>query len=985
MIQKRMYAALGATNEAILRTKQRQDLFQRVCDAAVKEGGIRGAIALLPNADGWLQINASSGLSSVDQPDLKISTNSGLQQGNGLAGTAFRSGVSSIANDFQNDPRTRPWLDRGIGLTIGAAAAIPIICDEKSEGVFIFFMGEAGTLVPEMIELLERMVKNVAFALGIFRHDEERQRSERANRRLTDMLAALSATNTAIIRATNTQDMLDAVCEAIASSGRSLGSAAIMLAQPDTHFLKIVAAAGTGVDTIHKMEASIDPDHPHGQGLAGPAFREQRLVISYDLTNDSRAAGRTDPRQSPYGGAAAPLVVRGQSVGILYVFFARTSGRAEKEILKLLADISENVSFALEGFRREQERERYTRMFAALSAINEAIMRARNPDELYAMVAQAAVRGTRFTSTSILLVRPDNPHFDMVACAGPRAEVIRNRKYSHLESLPEGLGLTGTAYRTGRPCIRNDVPKNEKLINWPYNNYVEGRSRSGAALPLSCHGKIVGVLLFMAAEQDTFTAEFTDLLQGLCDNISFALTNFAIQDERAEAERRIQHMATHDTLTGLPNRALFTQLLKQALANDTRHAVLFIDLDRFKIINDSLGHSAGDRMLCEAAHRIQSSLPAGHTVARLGGDEFVVLLTDVADSAAPAHAARSILQALAAPLDIAGLECRPTASIGIAMYPSHGRDADTLIKAADTAMYLAKQDGKNDFRFYNTDVETQSLERLMLESSLRSALDLEQFSLQYQPKMSVQTGCVSGVEALLRWKHPQLGNLSPAQFIPLAEETGLIIPIGRWVMRTACRQAVKWQTLAMRPVSIAVNLSPRQFQHEHLLHDIDDILQETGLAPGLLQIEITESMVMQNVDRAIAVLRGMQARGIRLAIDDFGTGYSSMSLMKLFPIDTIKIDRSFVSDLETSQQDRAIATAIISMGKALGLTVVAEGVETLEQDAFLRKGGCDELQGFLFSRPVDAEAVPDLLLPKVSSGSLQPGIPDIPVALRASA
>jgi diguanylate cyclase (GGDEF)-like protein/PAS domain S-box-containing protein len=433
---------------------------------------------------------------------------------------------------------------------------------------------------------------------------------------------------------------------------------------------------------------------------------------------------------------------------------------------------------------------------------------------------------------------------------------------------------------------------------------------------------------------------------------------------RKRAEERIQYLATHDGLTGLPNRLMFIQLLGLSIETSRRYgrklAVLFIDLDRFKIINDTLGHEAGDVLLREVGARLRECLRAADVVARLGGDEFVVLLQDV-DEARATSVARDILRVVMKPVVILGQECCVTASIGVCLHPDDGQDDQSVMKNADMAMYLAKQEGKNNFRFFTSGMKPQSVERLSLETHLRRALELDELSLHYQAKVNFKSGAITGVEALLRWHNPELGLVLPARFVPLAEETGLIVPIGSWVLKTACAQSVEWQKQGLPPVCMSVNLSIRQLGDEGLAREVESVLAETGLAPEMLELEVTESMIMHNAERAVRVLTAIKGLGVRLAIDDFGTGYSSLAQLKRFPIDTLKVDRSFIREVPNDAEDRAIAEAIIAMGKTLSLTVVAEGVETPEQQAFLSDRRCDEMQGYLFSTPVAAQDFAELL------------------------
>jgi diguanylate cyclase (GGDEF)-like protein len=437
-----------------------------------------------------------------------------------------------------------------------------------------------------------------------------------------------------------------------------------------------------------------------------------------------------------------------------------------------------------------------------------------------------------------------------------------------------------------------------------------------------------------------------------------AVVVFEDVTEREQAEERARFLSTHDDLTGLPNRLVFGQTVSDAVKLGRRYgqefAVMFVDLDRFKIINDTLGHAAGDSLLIEIANRLKQCVRESDIVSRVGGDEFTILLREISDALQVTTVARKILSAVIKPLTIHGQECRVTASIGISLFPSDAQDEESLTKNADAAMYAAKEDGRNNFLFHSRELKTQSIERLMLETNLRRAIERNELVLYYQPKQDLSRGGITGVEALLRWHHPDLGLLLPARFIPLAEETGLIIPIGKWVIETACAQNMTWQRQGLPPIRIAVNLSPRQFADPHLLGDIRAALEKSGMAPEFLEIEITESMVMQNLERTMRVLEAIKRLGITLSIDDFGTGYSSMSLVKKLPIDALKIDRSFVREIASDADDKAIAEAIIALGRALDLTVVAEGVETAEQEAVLRAHNCDEIQGYLISKPVPA-------------------------------
>ena len=430
---------------------------------------------------------------------------------------------------------------------------------------------------------------------------------------------------------------------------------------------------------------------------------------------------------------------------------------------------------------------------------------------------------------------------------------------------------------------------------------------------------------------------------------------------RKLADERIEFLAYYDSLTSLPNRTLLQDRLSKALASARRHreklAVLFLDVDGFKTINDSLGHSFGDLLLQQLATRIQSCAREQDTVCRLGGDEFLVVLGSVEEDLDAAVAAERIARAVNTPFDIQGQTLSVTCSIGISMFPDHGEDAETLIKSADAAMYSSKDGGRNTFRFFTEKLTAEALERLQLDGSLRAAVDDQQFFLVYQPEIDVDSGTISCWEALIRWQHPDLGLVPPDKFIRVAENNGLIVPIGEWVLQTACSQWKRWVDSGLVDAPIAVNVSALQFRHEGFCGMVKRVLEDTDLAPEFLELELTESLLFTNEDVMFEILGELKSMGVRLAIDDFGTGYSSLSYLRQFPVSKLKIDRSFIRDLALNGNEVSITAAIINLAKCLKLKVTAEGVENEAQLSFLRKHGCDEVQGFFFSKPLTVAEV----------------------------
>jgi diguanylate cyclase (GGDEF)-like protein/PAS domain S-box-containing protein len=557
-----------------------------------------------------------------------------------------------------------------------------------------------------------------------------------------------------------------------------------------------------------------------------------------------------------------------------------------------------------------------------------------------------------------------------------RAERAANQSEMRYRMLFEG-NLAGV-YRTtldGRILDCNDsfarifgYSSREEVLALPaWDFYPTPEDRTASITRLKERGTLANYEECLRRKDGNYVwvLENGNLIEGTDGNPSLIEGTVIDITERKRAEEQVKHLAFHDSLTGLPNRLLFRDRLRVAMVHANRYreklAVLFLDIDRFKVINDSLGHPIGDELLRRIAERVGGCIRQEDTIARLGGDEFTVLLPGIAKEEDAATIANKILEAVRLPFFIEHRELFITTSIGVTLFPEDGADPESLVRNADTAMYRAKEQGRDTARLYAPAMNTKALERLSLESRLRQALQNQELVVHYQALIDLATGRVRGAEALLRWQHPELGLVAPGEFIAIAEVSGLIVPIGQWVLRTACAQARAWQLQGHPRFSVAVNLSARQFQQADLVFQVTEALHEADLPAASLDLEITESNAMQNAELSIATLQDLKRLGVSLSMDDFGTGYSSLNYLKRFPIDRLKIDQSFVRDVNKDPDDAAIATAIIAMAHSLELTAVAEGVETEEQLEFLLAQRCDEMQGYLFSRPLPAAEFEELL------------------------
>jgi diguanylate cyclase (GGDEF)-like protein len=631
--------------------------------------------------------------------------------------------------------------------------------------------------------------------------------------------------------------------------------------------------------------------------------------------------------------------------------------KIEKDAQGATTRLIGTVQDITESKQAEQTQLRLNRALKMLSDCNTTLVHATDEPQLLAEICRLLVEQGGYRMAWVGFAEHDvEKTVRPVAQHGNDRDYLRGIRVSWADN-EQGRGPTGTAIRTGKTDINQDYLTNPRMAPWRENALAHG-FRSSISLPLISSKRVLGALTIYSADADAFAREEVALLEELASDLAFGIETLRTRVEHGAAEKQLEFLAHHDVLTGLPNRLLLRDRFDQAAAQaDRAHsgvAVLFLDLDNFKQVNDTLGHNYGDKLLVGVVERLRACLRETDTISRQGGDEFVVLLPNLRDLAVIGNIAHHIIDVFAQPFEIENYSINTTFSIGICLYPDDGREFGTLLKNADTALYQAKDSGRDTYRFFSEKMNLDAQEQLQLQGQLRNALQNQEFLLHYQPQIDIASGRIVGVEALVRWQHPELGLIPPGKFIPLAERSGLVIPMGEWVLNEACRQAQRWRENG-QPLVMAVNLSALQFRRGNLLETVSSALKLSGLPAELLELELTESILLHDIDVAIKTLHSLKELGVKLSIDDFGTGYSSLSYLKRLAVDKLKVDQSFVRDLAEDEDSAAIVRAVIQLGHTLQLTVIAEGVENDAQLAFLRNYGCDEVQGYLFSRPVPAD------------------------------
>ena len=981
----RWLRTISAVHQMMLHADDRDRLLRDTCRILVEHGGLRMAwVGLADFATGAVMPVAHAGaeFDYLDEVGIRCDD---TPQGQGPTGTAIRSGEPVVNPDSETNPVFAPWRQAARAGGYRSSAAFPLRVHGRVIGAVSAYAAEPHAFEAQETALLNELVATIGQRLTAL--------DDAAAHALTDAVMRQRESDFRLLFEHNPLPMY--IYDRDSFAFVSVNDAAVrQYGYTREEFLAMTIFDIRPPEEVARLKRAI-AETPSGLYLAahwrhrkksGEVFdaevtahridfegRSAEFVVAVDVSERLRESAERRRtleflRQSEQrlrtafeANPATTIILRVSDCVVLYVNRAweeATGWSRETAIgrpiteLGLWADGEERLAMVeracREGSVRNVEWQRRTRDGKVRDALGSIERIEIDGSECVVIFSQDITERKRASEAMRKLSSAVEQTADSVMITN-RSGVIEyvNPAFEHTTGFAqaEAVGRTPSIVKSGRhdEAFYRDLWQTI-LAGGVYRNVMVNRRKDGS---LYYEEKTITPLKSASGEITHFVSTAKDIT------------------ERMQVQERLQYLAHHDDLTRLPNRVLFLDRLSQALIRAHFHhrilAVLFLDLDHFKNINDSLGHNVGDQFLEATAVRLASCVREGDTVARLGGDEFAILLEDIAQIEDISMVARKVLGAFASPFTVELHELYLTTSIGVSLYPSDGEDGHTLLKHADAAMYKAKELGRNNFQFYSADMSARAFERLTLETHLRHALERREFVLYYQPQVDVTSGRIIGVEALIRWQHPEFGLLGPQQFITLAEDTGLIVPIGEWVTRAACEQARAWRDAGSGTIGVAVNLSARQFSEADFVDRMVRLVADSRVEAGALEFELTEGTVMKNAPQTVDKLLALSNLGVRFAIDDFGTGYSSLSYLSRFPIHTLKIDRSFVQNAPRDANDAEIVKTIIAMARALKLAVIAEGVEEPEQLALLRSQGCEVMQGYLFCRPVPAEEITRLL------------------------
>jgi len=797
----------------------------------------------------------------------------------------------------------------------------------------------------------------------------EQRRAETGIKRLNRVYAVLSGINALIVRVRDRDELFREACRiAVEAGGFRLSWIGIV----DRGAMKIVPVASAGADSgfLEEVRArmSLQDDAPAGRGPPAVAVREKQAVIVNDMESDPRIHYRkTHADRGIRSLVILPVLIAGEPVAVLGLYAAE-AGYFDEAEMKLLRELAGDIAFALENIGRQQKLDKLSRIRAVSSEINATIVRVRESKALLEETCRIVSEHGKFEMVWIGAIDHDAQQVQPIAWKGFSEETARAVNWA---SISSSKGTLGEAMQTRKASVRHDI-EGELPGGKLRGEALKRGFRSTVCLPLVVGDGVTALVVLFATGQGFFDQDELALLDEVASDLSFAL-------QAIEKQKKLEYLSYYDVLTGLANRSLLlervAQHMRSAVSGGHKLALALVDLERFKNMNDSLGRPAGDALLRQVAEWLTRRVGDASLLARTGADHFAVVLPEVKAQGNLAGLIDKFVEAfLGHPFRLNGAVFRLALKMGVALFPDDGTDADTLFKNAEAALKKAKAGG--DRYLFHTQKMTEAVAgKLTLENQLRQALDNEEFVLHYQPKVNLASGKPTGAEALIRWNDPRTGLVPPGQFIPILEETGLIFEVGRWALRRAIEDYLRWRAAGLAAVRIAVNVSPLQLRNRNFIAEIGQAIGIDPHAAGGLELEITEGVIMEDVQQNIATLQAIRAMGVRIAIDDFGTGFSSLSYLSKLPVDTLKIDRSFVIDMTAGPQGLALVSAIVTLGHSLKLNVVAEGVETEEQSRLLRLLGCDEMQGFLFSKPLPSEIFETRFLAPPPAGSRSTKIP----------